>query len=207
LKATGYEWWIKRLYFSMKRFDYVRLDHFRSFSAYYAIPQGKTALEGTWQKGGGPGFFRAVREALGTVGIIAEDLGALDNDVFNLICLLGYPGMNVWQFSDKEMQAMSPEKAKTRVFYSGTHDNQTLVSWCKDTDYALTPDEIIKELLSGDCPWVILQLQDVLSLDDRARLNIPGTPSGNWSWRCPKPLLTTGVARQHCRLVSEAGRL
>ena len=116
MRRDGYRWWIERLRTCALRYDYVRLDHFRSFAAYYAIPAGVSAREGEWQPGEGLRFFDAVRRELGGIGIIAEDLGVLDVGVYNLLKLTGFPGMNVWQFSAEEMQAMTPEQCQKPHF-------------------------------------------------------------------------------------------
>lgn len=210
MRRDGYRWWIERLRTCALRYDYVRLDHFRSFAAYYAIPAGVSAREGEWQPGEGLRFFDAVRRELGGIGIIAEDLGVLDVGVYNLLKLTGFPGMNVWQFSAEEMQAMTPEQCQNRIFYSGTHDNQTLAGWCAaqapDCDPAARSDAIIRTLYESAAPWAIVQLQDMLSLGDEARINVPGTPEGNWHWRVEAPLLTDEVAARYRKLAEETRR-
>ncbi len=209
MERNGYRWWMERLRVSAERFDCTRLDHFRSFAGYYAIPAGATAKQGFWQPGAGMRFFRALREKQGDMKIIAEDLGVLDSAVYNLIKLTGFSGMNVWQFSADEMARMTPDECLTRVFYSGTHDNQTLVSWCADTvggDGISTARDIIRRLYGSKAPWVILQLQDVLLLDDAHRLNVPGTAEGNWHWRVDGDLLTGEVARRFRALAEELRR-
>ena len=192
MENDDYEWWYRRFRQAKEYFDYIRLDHFRSFSAYYAIPEGKLPAEGSWQPGPGIKFFYRIKKRLGNLPIIAEDLGLLDSAVFNLLKLSGFPGMNIWQFSAEEMKAMTEEEASSRVFYSGTHDNQTLVEWCADTYPEANPKEkareIIKELMNSKAPWVIFQLQDILLLDDTARMNIPATVEDNWLWHCADPL-------------------
>lgn len=210
MRRDGYRWWIERLRTCAARYDTVRLDHFRSFAAYYAIPAGVSAREGEWQPGEGLRFFDAVRRELGNIGIIAEDLGALDTAVYNLLKLTGFPGMNVWQFSAKEMQTMTPEACQNRIFYSGTHDNQTLPGWCAaqdpDADPVAASDAIIETLYESAAPWVILQLQDMLALGDEARFNVPGTPDGNWRWRVDAALLTDEVAARYRDLAEKTGR-
>ena len=234
LRETGYDWWLRRMEFCAKRYDYVRLDHFRSFSAYYAIPAEKTAKEGRWQPGPGMDFFRALNAALagdlspqsasesasstGTVsdsntpmGILAEDLGALDAGVYNLLKEAGLPGMNVWQFNAWEMAAMTEDTAKDRIFYSGTHDNQTLLGWCRDTfgaEQAETEMEaILQKLYESPSPWVILQLQDLLGLGDEARMNVPGTPEGNWTWQAEAADLTADATAKFRKRAENTKRL
>ncbi len=199
MEKDGYEWWYQRFRQAIKYFDYIRLDHFRSFSAYYAIPDGKLPTEGSWQQGPGTKFFYRIKERLGELPIIAEDLGLLDSDVFNMLKLSGFPGMNIWQFSAEEMKAMTEEEAQGRVFYSGTHDNQTLVGWCADSypqdDPKEKAREIIEELMNSKAPWVIFQLQDILLLDDSARINTPATVEDNWLWHCAEPLPEMNMPR------------
>ncbi len=199
LRAEDYEWWYQRLKFAKEYFDLVRLDHFRSFSEYFAIPEGDTPKEGTWQCGPGIDFFDRMRERLGGLNIIAEDLGILDAGVYSLLKLTGFPGMNIWQFSADEMKAMDDEAAGNRIFYSGTHDNQTLLGWCRerfpDDDAERMASESIDSLLASKAPWVIFQLQDILLLDDDSRMNVPGTTSGNWSWQLKEPLPELKIKR------------
>ena len=216
LKETGYDWWIKRLKQCGERYDYVRLDHFRSFSEYYAIPEGKPAGEGTWQKGPGIDFFRTVAEELGGtdgVKIIAEDLGSLDCGVYNLLKLTGLPGMNVWQFSADEIRRMTPEEIAGRILYTGTHDNQTLMGWCRDNNMSAGDAlAIIKEMYESRAPWVLLQIQDMFMLGDEARMNVPGQATGNWQWRIPGKTITEGmpdaetIAKAYRKLAESTGR-
>ena len=199
MKENNYEWWYQRLRQALGCFDYIRLDHFRSFSEYFAIPEGRPPVEGTWQQGPGMDFFRCMKERLGALPIIAEDLGLLDSGVFNLLKETGFPGMNIWQFSADEMQKMDSRTIAHRIFYSGTHDNQTLVGWCAsefpDEDAREKAHRIIETLMTSKAPWVIFPLQDILLLDDDARLNIPGTTCGNWTWKCDVPLPAVKMER------------
>ena len=199
MKETCYEWWYQRLRLATRCYDYIRLDHFRSFSEYFAIPEGHKPIEGSWQQGPGMDFFRCMKERLGKLPVIAEDLGLLDSGVFNLLKLTGFPGMNVWQFSADEMQQMDSRTIKNRIFYSGTHDNQTLVGWCKDHYPEGDPKEvavkIMQRLLASAAPWVIFPLQHILLLDDEARLNVPGTIGDNWMWKCTDELPEMQVTR------------
>ena len=240
MEKDQYEWWYQRIRLALHYFDYIRLDHFRSFSEYFAIPEGQLPKEGFWQHGPGMNFFETIKKRLQkempglgrtnettssefTLPIIAEDLGLLDSDVFNLLKLTGFPGMNIWQFSADEMRAMDEAQIRSRIFYSGTHDNQTLVGWYQSqlgdegADNANTSaettetnseavaskkeeakrlaKETMKELLESKAPWVIFQLQDILLLDDDARINVPGTVGENWSWCCTEPLPAVHMPR------------
>lgn len=199
MEKNGYEWWVQRLRLALNCYDYIRLDHFRSFSEYFSIPAGRPPKEGFWQKGPGMKFFSCLKEQLGRLPIIAEDLGQLDAGVFNLMKLTGFPGMNVWQFSAEEMQEMKKDQIGNRIFYSGTHDNQTLAGWCAceypDEDASEKAQKIMQELMESDAPWVLFQLQDVLLLGDEARMNVPGTVDNNWVWSCREPLPKTDFSR------------
>ncbi len=183
MAKAGYGWWKMRFKRAFRCFDYVRLDHFRSFAAYYAIPAGEDARHGYWMKGIGVSFFRAMVREFGTLPIVAEDLGALDSQVSVLLRHTGLSGMNVWQFSANEMAGMSPAQASHRVFFSGTHDNQTLKGYLASTGDSRDPADILRELLNSPASAVILPVQDVLGLGDEARVNVPGVPEGNWRWR------------------------
>lgn len=217
MKEEHYKWWKNRLKQCFERYDYVRLDHFRSFSEYYAIPEGKTPVEGKWQHGPGIEFFRKMASDLsenGELRIIAEDLGQLDIGVYNLLKLSGLPGMNIWQFSADEMMAMSPEAMMQRVFYTGTHDNQTLLGWCQDRGMDIKDAMgIIRKLYESKSPVVIMQMQDMFLLDDSARMNVPGVAEGNWNWRIPGNSVQEAyehadrIATGFRSLAAETGRL
>ena len=211
MKEDGYDWWIRRISFCNRLFDYIRLDHFRGFSAYYAIPYGKTAREGAWLKGPGLDFFREIRKRLPDTQFIAEDLGSLDNAVFNLLNLTGIPGMNVWQFSAEEMMNMTPKEQSGRIFYSGTHDNETLKGYCEsicpEEDADRKCDEIIETICESNAPWAVFQLQDLLHLGNEARMNVPGTVGGNWHWRADASMLTGQLSDKIHSLAERTGRL
>lgn len=204
------DWWEARLRRALRCCDYARIDHFRAFAAFFAIPAGGVPKEGYWLPGPGPDFFRALRDRLGSLPVIAEDLGVLDAGVHNLRRLSGLPGMKVWQFCAGEMEAMPPAEAARCVFYSGTHDNQTLTGWCAldhaCRDPAARADSIAAQLYAVSAPWVILPLQDLLLLPDSARMNTPGTPEGNWNWRAEQGSLTRELAEKLAERVRESRR-
>ncbi len=206
LKATDYQWWAERVRKAMQDYDYIRLDHFRSFAAFFAIPFGKKPCDGWWQPGIGKNLFDFLTDKFGPIPFLAEDLGVLDEAVYGLMKYTGYPGMNVYQFTAEEMEEMSETEASTRIFYSGTHDNQTLESWCDDTSCEKTPNEIIKTLYESKAPWVIIPLQDVLGLDDKSRMNIPGKADGNWKWRVKTSMLSSEVSEKLKYLATETKR-
>lgn len=182
MKQDGYQWWIRRVRRALTQFDFVRMDHFRGFAAYYAIPAGQTAKSGYWMKGPGVDLFRALAKQLGRLPILAEDLGALDSQVTVLLRHTGLAGMNVWQFNAEEMAGMTPEEAARRVFFSGTHDNQTLRGFLEESGDDRSAKDILNALLESPAAAVILPVQDVLGLGDEARINVPGVPTGNWKW-------------------------
>ncbi len=202
MEAEGYSWWIKRIEMSFKLYDRVRIDHFRGFESYYAIDFGKEdAREGVWEKGPGMKLFNAVREKLGDVDIIAEDLGFLTEDVHRLLKDSGYPGMRVLEFAfcPNEDSIYLPHNMDwNTVAYTGTHDNDTFVGY-----YTKTKGEereflnnylgvkrkteavvsAIRMLMASKAETVIIPMQDYLSKDSKARMNIPSTVGGNWLWR------------------------
>ncbi len=206
LKANDYEWWLKRVERAMDMYDYIRLDHFRSFAAFFAVPRGGKPRDGWWLPGVGKEFFDFLESRLGPVPFLAEDLGTLDNQVHDLLKLTGCPGMLVYQFSADEIAAMDDEIAETKILYSGTHDNQTLTGWIAENSIAKTVDEIIAELYQTQSPWVILPLQDILGLGDESRMNIPGLAEGNWTWRAPEGWMSSELCEKMKKLVDEAGR-
>ncbi len=206
LKASDYEWWLNRVERAMEQYDYIRLDHFRSFAAFFAIPRGGKPRDGWWLPGVGKEFFDFLEARLGRMPFLAEDLGTLDNQVHDLLKLTGCPGMLVYQFSADEIAALDDDKAATKILYSGTHDNQTLVGWIEENDITETSDQIIEELYNSRSPWVILPLQDILGLDDESRMNIPGLAEGNWQWRAPKGWASAELCEKIRELVHLNGR-
>jgi 4-alpha-glucanotransferase len=218
LENTGYTWWIERLKLSAARFARTRLDHFRGFEAYWSLPEGATDMQsGSWHKGPGRRFFQAVREALGELPFLAEDLGYLTSEVHTLKNLFNLPGIKVFQFSAWEMLQKDLTQADAyNVFYTGTHDNGTLLSWYrseattkgeKPEDEGKDCNRIIAKLYASEAWWVILPLQDVLGLDDEHRMNVPGQPEGNWGWRVGAEELTQAVARSLRELVERHTRI
>ncbi len=189
MAENGYKWWKKRISHALKQYDYIRLDHFRSFAAYYAIPAGKKATDGYWMRGMGKEFFDSLYAEFGSLPIIAEDLGILDSSVYDLIDYTDFLGMDIFQFTGEAMLNMPTPEASKRVFYTGTHDNQTLRSFLADSGRANSKQdvrEVIEKLFASSASLVILPIQDVLYLDDSARMNIPGTTQGNWNFKLSK---------------------
>ena len=189
---------MKRLRQCAERFDILRIDHFRGLSEYYAISEGGTPFDGNWQHGPGLRLISKARDMLKEEGLnmkfLAEDLGYLDAGSMNLLKLSGFPGMDVWQFSAGEMIEMSetePEKAAQRAFYTGTHDNNTLIGYLEeiretDTSHKVSANiealDILKEIYESPSVLAMMQLQDLFMLGAEARMNVPGTSEGNWTW-------------------------
>ena len=225
LKKDNYRWWIRRLQQAAKLYDVVRLDHFRAFEAYWAVPYGAaTAKDGTWEKGPGIDFFRTVQKQLPDLQMIAEDLGFLTQAVFDLRDETGLPGMRVLQFAfdSREPSLYLPHTyIENTVCYTGTHDNMTLCQYLKEaapevlayaTEYmGLNEKEglaqgVIRTALSGVSKLCILQMQDFLDLGAEARMNFPGTMGNNWTWRAKQACFTPELARKIRHMTRLYGR-
>jgi 4-alpha-glucanotransferase len=207
-KRTHYAWWTARIRAELARMDLVRLDHFRGFEAYWEVPAGQpTAENGRWVKGPGADLLRVLRQALGGLPVIAEDLGVITPEVRDLRLQFDLPGMRILQFAfggALERRFQPHRHERNTVVYTGTHDNDTTHGW-----YAtLTADErrffrSYAPSTDGDVSWDLIRLawmsvadyaitplQDVLSLGSEARMNRPGVPAGNWRWRYRAEMLT-----------------
>ena len=210
MRTDGYRWWIERFRRSFELVDLMRVDHFRGFVAYWAVPAAnKTAVRGKWRRGPGADLFHTVERELGTLNVVAEDLGVITEPVVRLRRELGFPGMAVLQFAlggDPSNPHLPANHAEQSVVYTGTHDNDTTVGWWEslsDEDRArsgLDPADpawsLIAEAWESRAALAITPLQDVLRLGNEARMNLPGTEDGNWSWRYARRALTdTGAAR------------
>lgn len=226
LKKTKYDWWFKRIAGISKLFDITRIDHFRGFDSYYAIPYpAENAINGQWLEGPGIKFFELMKKKLGDIPIVAEDLGFLTDSVFKLLKDSGYPGMKVLEFafdSTEENNYLPHNYTNNSVVYSGTHDNDTIMGWFetaqqKDVDFAvnycnLSKEEgyhwgIIRTAYQSVSDYAIIQLQDILGLGSEARMNIPSTLGGNWVWRIKRGALTKEVAYRLRKLSKTYGRL
>jgi 4-alpha-glucanotransferase len=215
MKRDGYLWWRRRFAAAMQDFDYIRLDHFRSFAAFYAVPQGKTPKNGYWLKGPGHDFFRQIEAELGRLPILAEDLGLLDTEVANLLRLTGYPGMAVYQFETEKLDNLPtdlPPEQFNRAVYTGTHDNQTIVGWLSSRGFEDSKEiaqerrAILRRLYDSPAPWVIIPLQDVFGVGDEARMNVPGISAGNWTWQTEWNEFKLTVVAELNSLVRRSGR-
>ena len=206
-KSTGYAWWIERLRQCFALYDVVRIDHFRGFDEYYAIPDGdKTAKNGHWEQGPGMDLFRAVEAALGKREVIAEDLGFMTDSVRRLVKDSGFPNMKVLEFAFDSRDTGSRNDYlphnydENCVAYTGTHDNQTIAAWFQTIteeersmarEYlcdAYTPEEklhsvFISLIMRSRAKLCVIPMQDWLGLDDRSRINVPSTVGTNWKWR------------------------
>jgi 4-alpha-glucanotransferase len=224
LAARGFDWWIDRIRRAVELYDIVRLDHFRGFEAYWAIPAAEeTAVKGEWIKAPGLELFRALEAALGPLPLVAEDLGLITPEVEALRQELRMPGMKVLQFgfSDKGAHTHLPQQFTTStVAYTGTHDNDTTQGWWNSASKA--ERAAVEALVGpvGDRPvWplirtaeasvaeiAIVPAQDLLELGSAARMNTPAVPSGNWSWRAPENCWTDELAARLAALAEVTDR-
>ena len=216
MKEDGYAWWLKRIAAQFKIYDILRIDHFRGFDEYYAIPYGDaTARNGRWRPGPGIAFFRKVNEVLGEKEIIAEDLGFLTDAVKQLLEDTGYPGMKVLEFAFDSRDTGSdylPHCYPRRcVVYPGTHDNDTIQGWMatapeKDVEFAkeylrLTEEEgwhwgMMRSAWASPADLAVMQFQDVLGLGSEARMNTPSTVGANWKWRALRGSFCAELAKK-----------
>lgn len=215
LKENGYFWWKKRLAHYTRMYDVVRIDHFRAFADYYVIPAGsENACCGEWKLGAGLDFWNEMKNTFGDIDIIAEDLGGDTPLVQDLVRDTGFPNMKVLQFGfsgDPYNPHLPQNFIENCVCYTGTHDNDTTLGWyyslegyskeMADRLFPATfelplPFNFIAAALDSKAQLVIIPMQDLLSLDSSARMNTPGTPNGNWSWRMNKGSLYPALAER-----------
>ncbi|NNE35809.1 MAG: 4-alpha-glucanotransferase, partial [Rhodothermales bacterium] len=231
--ANDYAWWTERIRGILSMVDIVRLDHFRAFDAYWSVPaHEETAVNGEWVPGPGQTFFDVVRDKLGSIPLIAEDLGLITDGVIKLIEDNGYPGMAILEFafdSGPSNKFLPHNYVRNLVAYSGTHDNDTVVGWLSDNrstqdeattsrlrDYArrylgepedsLLHKAFIRALYASIANQVIIPIQDLLGLGGETRMNVPGTVEGNWEWRMHETALSADVAAELAELVDTFGR-
>lgn len=223
LRKAGYRWWIERFRSAMRLYDIMRIDHFRGFEAYWEVPAGETtAIHGRWIKGPGAELFSVVHAELGDLPIIAENLGVITPEVEAIRNQFGFPGMAILQFAfgnDPQGPSFRPHNYdRNLVAYTGTHDNDTTAGWWASggaADSIRSAEDVLKEhafaraylgLQDEAIHWVLIRtilasvantaivpLQDVLGLGSQARMNLPGTSSGNWRWRMRPGSLTDEI--------------
>ncbi len=213
------DWWLRRIAHIFTQVDMVRIDHFRGFESYWAIPEkNKTAVDGQWRKGPGLDFFNSISEKLGALNIVAEDLGIITPEVATLRDNLGFPGMKVLQFAfDGDAGNLFLPHNYTSphsVVYTGTHDNDTTVGWYLSDKLNDNQRNTIKKMANGalhdnkainsDLMYLaqssvsflcIFPLQDILGFGNDCKMNSPGVPTGNWRWRCADKFLTGEVTK------------
>ena len=225
LEANGFAWWVERIRRSQFLYDLIRLDHFRGFEAFWAIPaEDETAVNGEWVKAPGAALFQRLKDALGDLPFIAEDLGLITKEVDALREQFGLPGMRVVQFgfSDRGAHLHLPHRYVTNsVAYTGTHDNDTTRGWWENAAsdmeraavraYVQTEGEsvvwpLIRAVATSVADTCLVPVQDLLELGSEGRMNVPSRPQGNWSWRCPEDALSPELAAKLAALAAVTDR-
>jgi 4-alpha-glucanotransferase len=217
MAADGYDWWVQRFRFGMTLVDEVRIDHFRGFEAFWAVPaQAETAKNGVWKKGPGLELFRAVYQKLGHIPLIAEDLGIITDDVCELRETLRLPGMKVLQFhmTERTDGVFCLDTEPSCLVYTGTHDNNTTLGWYTEdltpsqqlqvrqamhVGENTSPQEIVRALITyvyrRRAETAVIPMQDLLGLPSSCRMNIPGVSQGNWHWQMDEGMLKFDIAK------------
>lgn len=224
MRQDGYSWWMRRIRKALQWYDYIRLDHFRGFESYWAVPaSSKTAVNGQWVRGPGRAFFDTIKRELGNVPIIAEDLGEITDGVEEMRRQVGIPGMKVLQFAfdGDHMNPYLPYNINSEsIIYTGTHDNDTSLGWytslepklktkvkkflgCTDDTFL---EKFIRTVLCATSRLSIIPFQDILGLGSSHRMNTPGKDSGNWQWRFTTELLNEEKIELLGELTSVYGR-
>ncbi|ALB48389.1 4-alpha-glucanotransferase [Clostridium beijerinckii] len=226
MEKTNYKWWVDRIRQSLNLYDVLRIDHFKGFESYWSIPYGDlTAENGEWVKGPGIKVFNAIKDELGDVNIIAEDLGTLTEETIKLRNDTGFPGMKILTFgfdTDSSNPFLPHNYEKNFIVYTGTHDNDTVRGWIETTalkgevqraiEYlGLNKEEgynwgFIRGAWSSIANISIAQMQDFLNLGNEARINLPSTLGKNWRWRVKKGVLTDQLAEKIHQITRTYGR-
>ena len=235
MRAESFEWWTRRMHFTLQTVDIVRLDHFRGFAACWEVPgRDKTAEHGQWVNVPGGELFEALRQKLGELPVIAEDLGFITQDVIALRDRFGFPGMRILQYGfggDAHSRDLPHNYTRNAAAYTGTHDNDTIVGWFgsggegstrsvaqvrREQEFALQYLDVrnegeihwafIRAVLSSVADTAVVPLQDVLGLGTEARMNLPGSATGNWSWRYHEEALTEEISQRLRKMVDLYGR-
>lgn len=214
IRRDGYGWWVRRVRAASKLYDVTRIDHFRGFESYYAIPFGdETAEHGEWFQGPGYALFETIKQELGEISIIAEDLGFLTPEVHTLLEQCGYPGMKVLQFAFNpwdDNDYLPHNFVPNCVAYTGTHDNDTTLGWTESTppeeveyaakylhiyDRASYPWAFLRAVWGSVAQLAIAPMQDFLALGSEARMNTPSVLGGNWQWRMKRGAISPELTR------------
>lgn len=228
MKSDGFSWWIKRIEANLKWADILRLDHFRGLCAFWQVPYGEeTAVNGEWKHAPGNELFEALQEAFGNIPILAEDLGLITPDVVELREKYNLPGMKILQFAFDSVESSSKTFLphvydKNYAVYTGTHDNDTVHGWynsAKDIDKAMADKylgisnkenlhyDFIKAAWASVANIAIAPMQDLLGKGSEARMNLPGSASGNWQWRFNRNELKPEHEKFLAEITSLYGRL
>ena len=226
MKKENYAWWISRIKQQLRFYDVLRLDHFRGFESYFAVPaEDTTAKNGRWRKGPGIAFFKAIEEQLGKQEIIAEDLGVLTPAVYKLVRSTGYPGMKVLQFAfdgNTNNEYLLHNHVKNSIVYIGTHDNDTVLGWLENADPSvkkqvktyLHPDRqegynwsFIRAAYMSHCKLAVITMQDLLGIGSSGRINTPSTLGNNWQWRYSKKSFDKRLAKKLAAMADVYGRI
>lgn len=229
LRRRRYRWWVERLRRTMSWFDLARIDHFRGFVSYWAVPAGaRTAVGGHWKRGPGRPLFDVLRRSLGDLPFVAEDLGVITPAVERLRDSLGLPGMVVLQFGFDPEAPGSVHRfenhAVDRIVYTGTHDHDTARGWYESLPVSVRSEvdavvarvgvperepwwSLIRLALASPARVAIMQAQDVLGLGSEARMNAPGRAGNSWRWRMEAGALTPALAQRLREATEEAGRM
>ena len=226
MKKDGYAWWTKRISAMADLYDIIRIDHFRGFDSYYAIPaEDDTAKNGEWKEGPGMDLFKVLEKKLGKLPIIVEDLGFLTPSVIKLLKDSGFPGMKVVQFafdSREDSDYLPHNYPKNCVVYTGTHDNDTVMGWMKTAPKSavkfakeylnLTKEEgynwgMMRAAWSSVADMAIVPMQDILGLGSEARINTPSTIGENWKWRATADQIDNSIAKKLRKCMKMYARL
>ncbi len=228
LKESGYRWWTQRFEHNLRLFDAIRLDHFRGFVGYWAIPGAETtAINGKWEPAPARDFFATLLKRFPSLPIIAEDLGVITPDVREIMTSFGFPGMKVLQFAFSEDLPTNPyaphNHIRNALVYTGTHDNNTTRGWFeneldetgkarlshylgRNVAAAEVHWELIRLAMMSVCATAIIPMQDILGLGEEARLNVPAVAHGNWDWRLLLEQLTSELGRKLAEMTCLYGR-
>ncbi len=233
MKENGFPWWVDRFAKMTREFDSIRLDHFRGFEAYWEVPgKEETAVNGRWVKGPGAALFDTLRDRLGELPVIAENLGLITREVEDLMARYQFPGMAILQFGfdgDADAAFLPHNYVRDLVAYTGTHDNDTVVGWWTNTNSTLSADAVsrahafcgaylgiddpkdlhwafIRSLLGSVANLAIIPLQDLFGLGAEARMNTPGKGEGNWTWRFDREALLDELEQRLRLLTTIYGR-